>query len=124
MADANNGYFRDDYHDRRLRWELKDGDWQAMPGLDLLDTRGHSRGHQSAMITLPDTGTVLLPFDAGDLAENFAEEILPGFCYDDAIAMRSLRRINELRVSRNATLFLFHDPVAIQTMRLAPLFYT
>lgn len=122
--DAEPAYFRDDYDDPRLRWELKDGDWQAMPGLELLDTRGHSRGHQSAMIKLPDTGTVLLPFDAGDLDENFAEEILPGCCYDDVAAMNSIRRINELRVVENAAMFLFHDPVAVQRMRLAPLFYS
>lgn len=122
--EAEPAYFRDDYDDPRLRWELKDGDWLAMPGLELLDTRGHTRGHQSAMIRLPETGTLILPFDAGDLAENFEDEVLPGCSYDDAAAMQSIRRINELRVTENADMLLFHDPVAIQKMRLSPLFYS
>jgi N-acyl homoserine lactone hydrolase len=26
------GYFRDEYDDAGLRWDLRDGDWQAVPG--------------------------------------------------------------------------------------------
>lgn len=113
-------YFRDEYDDARLRWDLRDGDWNAMPGLQLIDTRGHTAGHQSAVVTLPETGTVVLPFDAGDLQENFDRELLPGECCDDAAALLALRRIKSIVAGTNATCLLFHDPVAIQSMRLAP----
>lgn len=122
-ADPGMAYFRDEYDDPRLRWDLRDGDWEAQPGLRLIDTRGHTQGHQSAIVQLPQEGTFVLPFDAGDLAENFDAEILPGESCDDDAALRALRRIKSLVAQANATCLLFHDPVAIQTMRLCPDFY-
>ncbi|MEP7243977.1 MAG: N-acyl homoserine lactonase family protein [Gammaproteobacteria bacterium] len=121
--DPGMAYFRDEYDDPRLRWELHDGDWEAQPGLRLLDTRGHTQGHQSAVVELPQDGTLVLPFDAGDLAENFDAEILPGESCDDEAAMRAIRRIKSLVSETGATCLLFHDPVAIQTLRLCPDFY-
>jgi N-acyl homoserine lactone hydrolase len=119
-ADPGMGYFRDEYDDPRLRWDLRDGDWEAMPGLRLLDTRGHTQGHQSAVIDLPRTGTVILPFDAADLQENLDEEILPGECCDDDAALLAIQRLKAIERQCNATVLLFHDPVAIQAMTLAP----
>lgn len=119
-ADAGMAYFRDEYDDPRLQWDLKDGDWQALPGLELIDTRGHTPGHQSAIVDLPQTGTVILPFDAADLQENLDGEILPGECCDDAAALMAIRRLKAIERTCAGTTLLFHDPVAIQGMRLAP----
>ena len=113
-------YFRDEYDDPRLQWDLRDGDWEAQPGLRLIDTRGHTHGHQSAIVELPESGTMVLPFDAGDLRENFDEEIIPGECCDDEAALRAIQRLKALEVECRATRLLFHDPVAIQQMRLGP----
>jgi N-acyl homoserine lactone hydrolase len=121
--DAGVAYIRDDFDIADLRWDLRDGDWQAMPGLDLLETRGHTAGHQSACLELPESGTILLPFDAGDLAENFIDEVLPGECCDDVAALAAIRRLNGLRRDRKAIMLLFHDPLAIQSMRLCPQHY-
>lgn len=121
--DAGPAYIRSDFDMADLRWDLRDGDWQAMPGLDLVDTRGHTAGHQSACVELPKSGALILPFDAGDLAENFTDEILPGESCDDAAALAAIRRINVLRRDRQADMLLFHDPIAIQSMRLCPDFY-
>jgi N-acyl homoserine lactone hydrolase len=118
------GYFRDEYDHPRLAWDLRDGDWQALPGLQLIDTRGHTPGHQSAVVTLPETGTVILPFDAGDLRENFAEEVLPGESCDDEAALRAIRRINTIAAGQPALVLLFHDPTEILRIRLSPLCYT
>ena len=118
--DPGFAYFRDEYDDPRLQWDLRDGDWEALPGLRLIDTRGHTEGHQSAVVELPETGAVVLPFDAGDLQENFDQEILPGECCDDAAALSAIRRLNAIEAESRATRLLFHDPVAIQRMRLSP----
>jgi N-acyl homoserine lactone hydrolase len=116
-------YIRGDYDDPRLRWELRDGDWQAAAGLSLLDTRGHTAGHQSALVELPHSGSMILPFDAGDLQENFDDEVLPGECCDDVAALRAIHKLKALQTTRRAQMLLFHDPVAIQRIRLAPEFY-
>ncbi len=116
-------YFLADYNSPQVDWQLRDGDWELQPGVTLLKTRGHTPGHQSAVIELPRSGTCVLPFDAGDLQENFDEEILPGECVDDIAALASIRRLNAIVSERHATMLLFHDPVAIQRIRLAPQFY-
>jgi N-acyl homoserine lactone hydrolase len=71
---------------------------------------------------LPDSGTLVLPFDAGDLQENFDRECLPGESCDNEAALRAIRRINSI-VRDGASCLLFHDPVAIQRIKLCPEFY-
>ncbi|WP_218005368.1 N-acyl homoserine lactonase family protein [Hydrogenophaga palleronii] len=121
--EAGVAYFRSDYDMPELDWDLRSGDWEAVPGLSLISTRGHTQGHQSAIVQLPNHGTVILPFDVGDLAENFEHEILPGESCDDEASLAAIRRIKSIRDSTDGEIFLFHDPVAIQAMRLAPAFY-
>jgi N-acyl homoserine lactone hydrolase len=106
-----------------IRWDIVDGDWEVVPGLTMIDTRGHTAGHQSAVVELPKSGTIVLPFDAGDLQENFDNEILPGESVDDAAALAAIRRIKSIVAERNGRMILFHDPVAIQTTTLAPDYY-
>jgi len=122
-AEPGMAYFRDEYDDPRLRWDLRDGDWEAMPGLRLLDTRGHTEGHQSAIIDLPESGTLILPFDAADLQENLDEDIIPGECCDDAAALSAILRLKSIEKESAGTMLLFHDPVAIQSITLAPACY-
>ena len=106
-----------------VRWHLVNGDWEVMPGLTMIDTRGHTEGHQSAVVELKNSGLIVLPFDAGDLQENFDQEILPGEAVDDQAAMAAILRLKGITATRNGTMILFHDPVAIQATRLAPQYY-
>lgn len=106
-----------------MDWQLLDGDRELMPGLTLLSTPGHTPGHQSAVVTLPSGAAYALVFDAGDLSENFALEILPGSTTEDAEALASIRRLKRMAAETGAELFLFHDPVFIQRAKLAPEYY-
>src|SRR6266550_2118019 len=47
-----------------LRYRLIDGDTELLPGLTLLETGGHTPGHQSVLVRLPKSGAVLLAIDA------------------------------------------------------------
>lgn len=47
-----------------VRYRLIDGDTELLPGLKLIETSGHTIGHQSVSIRLPKTGWVLLTIDA------------------------------------------------------------
>jgi N-acyl homoserine lactone hydrolase len=116
-------YFPADYDLPGLDWDLRDGDWEVVPGLTMIDTRGHTEGHQSAIVDLPGTGVCVLPFDAGDLQENFDREVIPGTSCDDAASLAAIRRLKAIVQERAGRLILFHDPVAIQSMRLAPACY-
>ncbi|MGV2108657.1 N-acyl homoserine lactonase family protein [Agrobacterium vitis] len=47
-----------------LHYRLIEGDIELVPDVELLETSGHVPGHQSVMVRLPQTGTVLLAADA------------------------------------------------------------
>ena len=113
-------YFTEDYDIAGLRWEVIDGDTPIIDGVEAIFTPGHTPGHQSLVVQLPETGTVILTADVGDWIENFDQEILPGSATSDAEAMASIRRINQLRETTGAPMFLTHDPVLVQRIKLAP----
>lgn len=105
-----------------LRWRLVDGDVTLMPGLDLVFTPGHRPGHQSAVVTLPSGAVKILTGDAADLLENFEREILSGSVDDDA-AMASIRRLKAIAADTGGDLVPLHDPIFIQSAKLAPEYY-
>jgi N-acyl homoserine lactone hydrolase len=122
-SDHSPAWFDCDYDGPDLHWQIIDGDRELMPGLQVLDTRGHTPGHQSLVIDLPDSGTFILVADAGDLAENFLDEVAPGETSDLQAALESIRRIKRVAAERSSRIVLGHDPNFVQTLRLAPEWY-
>ncbi|CAF1414963.1 unnamed protein product [Adineta ricciae] len=117
-------WFRDDYDNRpETDWYLVDGDMNILPGLDLISTRGHTPGHQSVCVRLPSGMIAILTGDAGDLLENYEKEILPGETVDDQAALESIRRLNQLASLPNSHLFIGHDPILIQKLKIVPDYY-
>lgn len=104
-------------------WSIVDGDWVVMPGLEGISTPGHTPGHQSFVVNLPSGSTKILTMDAGDLWENFAEDISPGETAVPEAGVPSIRKLKTIAAERNAELILLHDPNLIQSYRLAPAFY-
>lgn len=105
-----------------IDWRIREGDWELMPGIDVLFTRGHRPGHQSACITLPSGAKKILVGDVVDLLENFDREIL-GSSMDDAASMQSLLRLKRLAADPTCELVPLHDPAFVQTARLSPAYY-
>ncbi|MDR6755127.1 N-acyl homoserine lactone hydrolase [Mycoplana sp. BE70] len=120
---GNLAVFNDDFDFPDMKWQIVDGDWELMPGIEGVYTRGHMPGHQSLVVTLPKGGVKVLTADAGDLWENFEDEVLPGESCDDVAALASIRKLKAIAEARSAELILLHDPVRVQTLRLAPEFY-
>lgn len=118
----NYAVFNDDFDFPDIDWRIVDGDWDLMPGIRGLLTRGHMPGHQSLVVDLPG-GTKVLTADAGDLVENFVDEILPGESCDDIAALASIRRLKAIAAKTGGEMILLHDPVEVQRIRLAPDFY-
>jgi N-acyl homoserine lactone hydrolase len=116
-------YFTEDYDIAGLHWDVIDGDAPIIDGVEAIFTPGHTPGHQSLVVELPQMGKVILTADVGDWIENFDQEILPGSATSDEEALASLRRINALREATGAPMFLTHDPVLVQQIRLAPDYY-
>jgi len=93
----------------KLKLKMVDGDTVLMPGITLLFTPGHSVGHQSVMVDLPQTGPVIICGDAAFLEENLENEFIPTCWYDTRQALLSIKKLKAWAQVRNATLFPGHD---------------
>jgi len=72
------GMFRIDFDDPDINWRLIDGDAELVTGLRAVLTPGHTPGHQSFVVDLPDGDGYVLAFDAADLEENIERELAVG----------------------------------------------
>jgi glyoxylase-like metal-dependent hydrolase (beta-lactamase superfamily II) len=106
------GMFRIDFDDPEIDWRLLDGDAELALGIRALLTPGHTPGHQSFAIDLQDEAGYLFAFDAGDLTENFEQELaVGGFVHcesEDTVA--PIRRLNGIAASHGYRLIPGHDP--------------
>lgn len=106
------GMFRIDYDDPDIDWRLLDGDAQLAPGIHALLTPGHTPGHQSFVVDLPDGEGFVFAFDAADLSENVDRELaVGGFVRcraQDTIA--PIRRLKRVAAARGYRLIPGHDP--------------
>jgi N-acyl homoserine lactone hydrolase len=107
------GMFRIDFDDPEIDWRLVDGDTELAPGIRAVLTPGHTPGHQSFVIDLPDGSGYVFAFDAGDLTENFERELaVGGFVHceaEDTIA--PIRRLGTIAAKSGYRLIPGHDPV-------------
>lgn len=126
-AGLEHAYFRDDYEIPGLNFRLVDGDSELAPGLDALATFGHTPGHMSFAVTLPDTGTIVLAGDAADLHVNISRPVACGTTthphLEDA-ADRAVQRLHELDARPDTQVWPSHDPEFWATRRPADVPYT
>jgi glyoxylase-like metal-dependent hydrolase (beta-lactamase superfamily II) len=69
----------------------------------MLYTPGHTPGHHSLLVKLPQTGNVLISGDAVHFRENYDNDGVPAFNFDRAETLASISRMNK------ATLVIQHD---------------
>jgi N-acyl homoserine lactone hydrolase len=107
------------------RIRLVDGDTELLPGLELLETSGHVPGHQSVLVRLPKTGTVLLPIDAVPFRASFIHDAQDDGSDPDAAAIRvSTIKLLDLVEREQIGLVIFgHDAEQWETLQKAPAFY-
>lgn len=85
-------------------------------------TPGHSKGHSSFIVNLPNTGRVLLTVDAAHLPQYLTDERLYSDAHDIPGCRRSIEKIK--RLSQKCSLTVFgHDPATFADLRLAPKYY-
>lgn len=56
---ADGAYFSSDF-DLPLNWKIQSAEYQLVPGVDAIETPGHTAGHMSMMIELPKRHTYYL----------------------------------------------------------------
>ena len=116
------GFVAADWSDARTRWRPLDGDTEIAPGVRVLATPGHTPGHSSLQVDLPDTGTWLFAADAADLAQNFLDHVPCGYAAggtaaDERRADESFARLLDLAREHDARLVPGHDQVVLNAVR-------
>ncbi len=112
-------------YDLPTSYEELDGDHDVFAdgSVVLIKTPGHTAGHQSLVVRLEESGTIVLAADAAYFAESHEEGLVPRWVWSPRELIRSYKRLHELRHAEGATIVPSHDLALWETMRKAPDFY-
>jgi N-acyl homoserine lactone hydrolase len=86
----------------------------------VLRTPGHTPGHQSLLVKLPQMGAVIITGDAVHFRENWDSEGVPAFNFDRAQTIASIERLKKLAVNSKATVIIQHDKRDIEKLPAFP----
>jgi N-acyl homoserine lactone hydrolase len=100
--------------------DLREGDGQVVPGVWVISSPGHTPGHQSVLVSLPESGKMLLAFDAIYTWENIELETVGGVPWNAGVAIDSIRRLVQLAKRENATLVPGHQPGCWSKLKRSP----
>lgn len=107
-------FYRQDFTGTETKWLPVSGDTEIAPGVRVISTPGHTPGHQSFVVELPDTGRWIFTADAADLGENLLERIPCGSVAqagDMPAARASIHRLVDDAEKLDARLVPGHDAV-------------
>lgn len=102
--------------------ENEDFDVFADGSLVCIDTRGHTEGHQSLVVNLPESGRVVLVGDAAQVEENLTEKVPPGMSWCSQHAIHTIGKLQHMR-DQGALLILGHELAALDNLKIAPYYY-
>jgi len=105
--------------------DQKDYDIFGDGSVTVLNSRGHTKGHQMMLVRLPKKGPTILTGDNVYFRENVDKHIPPNLvlAYDPAGIMRAYDYIRLMMATEGADYFTAHDPDAFKAMKHAPEYY-
>lgn len=123
-ANDGAGYFRADWDHGQETVEL-DGEHDLFGDgkLRIIQTHGHTPGHQSLVVMLERSRPLILVGDACYTQRNLTEDVLPKVTWDPAQHKAAYQRLREERDALGAELIMGHDPWQWPDIRPAPDYY-
>lgn len=121
---AASNYRKLDFDYPDLKWKCIDGDYHLFKGATVVLSQGHSPGTQALVLSLPETGSVILAGDAIPLKRNVEKGILPGIVWNADLAMKSIQRLKVIAEERGGTIFPGHDAEVFKGQKKFPDFYS
>lgn len=103
--------------------DLCEGDGEVVPGVWVISTPGHTPGHQSVLVSLPEAGKILLAFDAINTWTNVELKVPGGVTWNASLAMESMNRLIQIAKREKATLIPGHEPGCWNKIKRSPDFY-
>ena len=91
--------------------------------VEIIQTPGHTPGHESLLLHLPKTGWVLLSGDAVHFKSNWENRRIPAGNTDKQATLVSMQRMSDIMQTRHAKLWINHDKAQSKTLKYAPNFY-
>lgn len=119
-------YIRADFDRPGLNWKFLGGEFTDNFDLfgdgtvRMIFTPGHSPGHQSFLITLPESGPILLTIDAAYTVDHWENRALPGLVTSSTQATDSVAKLRRIAQDTNAMVVTGHDPVTWPGFRKSP----
>lgn len=110
------------FHRPELTYRLLDGDAQLFEGVRAIVVPGHARGLQALLVSLPNSGNVLIAGDAIDTLEHIERDLWT-HCPEPETARRSAQQLRRIAEEENAPIWFGHDAEQWRTLRLSPAFY-
>jgi N-acyl homoserine lactone hydrolase len=86
----------------------------------MLYTPGHTPGHHSLLVKLPQTGNVVISGDAMHFRENYDTNGVPAFNFDRGQTVASLERIKKIAANLKATVIIQHDARDVEKLPAYP----
>ncbi|SFB72736.1 Glyoxylase, beta-lactamase superfamily II [Flexibacter flexilis DSM 6793] len=127
---AAGGYIKKDFDKPGLKWHFLNGevndefDLYGDGVIKMIFTPGHSPGHTSFLITLPETGSLVLAVDASYTLDHWNDKALPGFLASAIDSVRSVAKLRYIAERYDALVVTGHDPDAWPSFKKAPEFYS
>lgn len=123
-ASEGSGYYRADW-DHGQEFVTLNGDHDVFGDgkVRILSTPGHTPGHQSLQVELPNGGTFVLTGDACYTCQNLDQDLLPKVTWRPEIHKAAYARLRQLRDEAGAQVIMGHDPWQWQEIRPAPDYY-
>jgi glyoxylase-like metal-dependent hydrolase (beta-lactamase superfamily II) len=102
-----------------------DGDYDVFGdgSVIILSTPGHTPGHQSLLVKLRKTGTIVLTGDAVHFKDNWDHRRVPSANFDKDKTVTSMERLDAFLKKEKAQLWINHDKAQRDTLKLAPQYY-
>ncbi|MBB6453706.1 N-acyl homoserine lactone hydrolase [Salirhabdus euzebyi] len=95
--------------DHELNYQLIEGDYEVVDGVYITTSFGHTPGHQSLIVHLPNECAVLVG-DAVYSKENIEKNIPPGNTWSLPNAVESLNKLLHIAKRNKGKLYITHDP--------------
>lgn len=86
----------------------------------ILATPGHTPGHQSLLVRLPQRGPVILSGDMVHLRDNWVNRRVPSFNFDRGQSLKSMEKVSAVMEKTGAQLWINHDKAESAAIPQAP----
>ena len=118
-------YCRENFDLRALHYKQIEGDYDIFGdgAVVILHTPGHTNGHQSVVVRLKNSGTVILTISTGYVKQSLEQGQLTGYFYNADDQYRSVTRLREIHQRENALVVADHDPDADELYKFVPDYY-